>query len=86
MKETLKKILPDILVILLFAVISFAYFFPAVTEGRVLTQHDIIAGIGAGQEALEYHEKPENVPVGPILFSVVCLPINYLPATTLPIP
>ena len=28
-----KRILPDIVVIILFAVISFAYFFPAVTEG-----------------------------------------------------
>ena len=31
-----RKLLPDVVAILLFAVISFAYFFPAVTEGRIL--------------------------------------------------
>ena len=46
-----KRILPDIVVIILFAVISFVYFFPAVTEGRILSQHDSVAGIGAGEEA-----------------------------------
>ena len=45
-----KRILPDIVVIILFAVISFVYFFPAVTEGRILSQHDSVAGIGAGEE------------------------------------
>ena len=44
-----KRILPDIVVIILFAVISFVYFFPAVTEGRILSQHDSVAGIGAGE-------------------------------------
>ena len=52
-----KRILPDIVVIILFAVISFAYFFPAVTEGRILSQHDSVAGIGAGEEAKEYLEQ-----------------------------
>ena len=52
-----KRILPDILVIILFAVISFVYFFPAVTEGRVLSQHDAVAGIGAGEESKEYLER-----------------------------
>ena len=35
----LKKLLPDIVAVVLFIVISFAYFYPAVTEGRVLAQH-----------------------------------------------
>ena len=52
-----KRILPDIVVIILFAVISFVYFFPAVTEGRILSQHDSVAGIGAGEEAKEYLER-----------------------------
>lgn len=52
-----KRILPDIVVVILFAVISFVYFFPAVTEGRILSQHDNAAGIGAGQEAKEYQER-----------------------------
>ena len=52
-----KKLLPDVIVVILFAVISFAYFFPAVTEGRILAQHDAVAGIGSGQESKEYMEK-----------------------------
>lgn len=53
----MKKILPDLLVILAFALISFAYFFPADIENRILFQHDIAAGAGAGQEAIKYHEE-----------------------------
>lgn len=52
-----KRILPDIVVVILFAVISFAYFFPAAIEGRILSQHDSVAGIGAGEEAKEYMER-----------------------------
>lgn len=57
MKETFKKFLPDLIAVLAFALISFAYFFPAATEGRVLSQHDSVAGIGAGQEAKEFSEQ-----------------------------
>ena len=53
----LKKLLPDIVAIVLFAIISVAYFFPAITEGRILAQHDAVAGIGAGREHQEYYEK-----------------------------
>ncbi|MDR0972895.1 MAG: hypothetical protein LBM61_02765, partial [Prevotellaceae bacterium] len=53
----MKKILPDCLVILLFAVIATAYFFPAVQEGRILFQHDTAAGAGAGQEIKAYYEQ-----------------------------
>ena len=42
---------------MVFAVISFVYFCPAVTEGRILSQHDSVAGIGAGQESKEYLER-----------------------------
>lgn len=51
------KILPDCIVILIFIALSFIYFFPAVIEGRILFQHDTSAGIGAGQEAVEYKEE-----------------------------
>ena len=40
----IKKWLPDVLVVLLFAVVAFAYFFPADTEGRILFRHDSSAG------------------------------------------
>ena len=52
--NTFKRLIPDMVAILVFAVISFAYFCPAVTEGRILSQHDSVAGIGAGQESKEY--------------------------------
>ncbi|MBP5277912.1 MAG: hypothetical protein J6Z18_05425, partial [Prevotella sp.] len=53
----LKQILPDILVVVFFAVISFAYFFPADIEGRILYRHDASAGVGAGQESSEYLQR-----------------------------
>ena len=53
----LKKCLPDVLAVLLFAVLAFAYFFPADIEGRILYQHDASAGRGAGQEGVEYQQK-----------------------------
>ena len=55
--NAIKRLLPDIIVIAFFAVISFVYFCPAVTEGRILSQHDSVAGIGAGQEQSEYHKR-----------------------------
>ena len=52
--KLLKKLLPEILVLVLFAGISFAYFFVPVMQGKVLYRHDASAGVGAGQEAKEY--------------------------------
>ena len=53
----MKKLLPDIVAILAFVVISFVYFFPADFEGRILFQHDSAAGAGAGRDAQEYFER-----------------------------
>ena len=57
----LKKLLPDVAAIVLFVVLSFAYFYPAVFEGRILAQHDAVAGIGAGREHQEYHQEHGKV-------------------------
>jgi len=57
----LKKYLPDVLVVIIFAVISFAYFFPADLDGRILYRHDSSAGRGAGQETAEYHKRTGKV-------------------------
>ena len=54
---TLKRMLPDLVAIILFALLSFTYFFPADIEGRMLFQHDTAAGVGIGQEAKEYYEQ-----------------------------
>ena len=53
----MKKFLPDLIAILAFIILSFAYFFPADIEGRILFQHDTVAGVGAGQEAQEYLDR-----------------------------
>ena len=57
MKTILKRWLPDVVAVVLFALVAFAYFYPADTEGRILYQHDTSAGAGAGQEAKEYLER-----------------------------
>ena len=46
--------LPDMVAVVLFAVIAFAYFYPADVENRILFRHDSSAGLGAGQEASEF--------------------------------
>ena len=56
-QSSIKKCLPDVLAVLLFAVLAFAYFFPADIEGRILYRHDASAGRGAGQEGIEYRNK-----------------------------
>lgn len=53
----MKKLLPDLIAILVFVLLSFAYFFPADIENRILFQHDTAAGAGAGQEVKEYYEQ-----------------------------
>ena len=55
--KSLKTCLPDVLAVLLFVVISVAYFFPADIEGRILFRHDSSATRGAGQEASEYLQR-----------------------------
>ncbi len=47
----------DVAIIAVFAAIAFAYFYPADIEGRVISQGDVAAGRGAGQEASEYLQK-----------------------------
>ena len=54
--KNLKQYLPEVLVIVLFALIAFAYFFPADIEGKILYRHDSSAGVGLGQEAQKYKE------------------------------
>ena len=56
-QSSIKKCLPDVLAVLLFVVLAFAYFFPADIEGRILYRHDASAGRGAGQEGIEYLQK-----------------------------
>ena len=59
----MKKLLPDLIAILAFVLLSFAYFFPADIENRILFQHDTAAGAGAGQEVKEYYEQTDKLAV-----------------------
>lgn len=59
--KTWKQYLPDLLAVALFAVISFAYFFPADIEGKVLFREDSAASKGAGQEISEFKERTGEV-------------------------
>ena len=61
MMETLKKCLPDILAVVLFALISVAYFFPADIEGKILYRHDSSASKGLGREMAEHREQTGEV-------------------------
>lgn len=61
MNKTWKQWLPDVLAVVLFAIISFAYFFPADIDGKILYRHDSAAGKGAGREIADYHEKTGEV-------------------------
>lgn len=62
MKNTfeIKKVLPDLIVIVGFILLSLVYFLPAVTEGRVLAQSDSLAAIGQGQEQRDYMERHDG--------------------------
>lgn len=59
--ETWKKFIPDVLAVVLFALISFAYFFPADIEGKILYRHDSAASKGLGREMAEHREKTGEV-------------------------
>lgn len=59
--EKLKKCLPDIFVVALFTVISLAYFFVPVMQGKILYRHDSSAGRGMGHEITQYVERTGEV-------------------------
>lgn len=50
----LKKAGPDVLVVLIFLIVSTAYFLTPMSEGLVLGGHDSVAAVGLGQEQKEF--------------------------------
>ena len=56
MKQFLRRSWPDLVVVLCFLLLSFAYFATPISEGLVLGGHDTVAGMGQGQEQAAYHE------------------------------
>ena len=57
--KQLKKLLPDLLSILFFVALSFAYFAKPASEGLVLTGHDHSGGAGASSEMEAYRKSLE---------------------------
>ena len=55
--EVWKKYGLDVAAVVLFALISFAYFVPASLDGCILFQHDASAGRGMGHEQQTYFER-----------------------------
>ena len=53
---TVKKILPDMLAVVAFVIIAFAYFFVPVRDGKVLSGHDHDGGVGSGIEMQHYRD------------------------------
>lgn len=60
MIKNLKRFLPDIVCVALFAVIALAYFYPADIDGRRLTQHDHGANDGLGVEINQYRDNHDG--------------------------
>lgn len=68
-KGLLSKLLPHIIAVGIFLIVSVLFCKP-VLEGNVLNQHDIIGWKGMAQNALEYKEKHGHFPLwNPNLFS-----------------
>ena len=81
-----KRILPDIVVIILFAVISFVYFFPAVQKGVSFHNMTLWRALVPVKKRKNIWNVRESVRAGLILFLVVCLLIRWHPVMILRIP
>ena len=62
MKIDFKKLLPHLIAIATFAIVSFLFCRPAF-EGKVLQQHDIVSVNGMEKNALDYKEKFGHLPL-----------------------
>ncbi|GJM28678.1 MAG: membrane protein [Cyclobacteriaceae bacterium] len=51
-----KDLLPHIISIVVFIGVTVVFYSPVVFSGKTLNQHDIIQGLGASQEIIEYRE------------------------------
>jgi len=68
-KDVLPKILPHLLALLVFIVLSFAYMSP-VMKGQTLKQHDVVQHIGASHQAIEDKKQTGQHPFwNPYMFS-----------------
>ena len=56
MQSFLKKVLPDVLIVLAFLLIGFLYFQTPLSEGMVLAGHDNDAAVGLGRDVTAFQE------------------------------
>lgn len=56
-----KALLPDALAVVLFLLLSLAYFITPISQGMVLGGHDSVASIGLGHEQVEYRQRTGEV-------------------------
>lgn len=56
-----KALLPDACAVVLFLLLSLAYFITPISQGMVLGGHDSVASIGQGQEQVQYRERTGEV-------------------------
>ena len=61
-KMNFKKLLPHILAVVIFLIISIVYCKPAF-DGKVVSQHDTQGWRGMSQQSMEYHEKYGTYPL-----------------------
>lgn len=62
--KTWKQYLPDVLAVVLFAVISFAYFFPADIEGKILSVTTLPRARDSDAKLQNTWRKPASRPAG----------------------
>ena len=60
LRTDIQSLVPDLTAILLFVLLSFIYFAPAVIEGREIAQHDSMAAIGVGQEQRDFMKRHDG--------------------------
>lgn len=56
-KLSFKTLLPHLVAIITFLVITLIFFHPVVFEGKVMTQNDIIQGVSSGQEVSQFRKE-----------------------------
>lgn len=57
MKFNWTKIVPDILAVVFFLLLSWAYFYTPISEGLTLGGHDTAASVGQGREQVQFHQE-----------------------------
>ena len=69
-KGLFKKLLPHLVAIIVFLVVTVIYFYKPIADGNVMNQGDIVGWKGMAQNAFEYKAKHGHFPLwNPALFS-----------------